>query len=572
MKLKIPCQLSCGTNLKRKQAEKQSRKTWNRRLDLRLISTKFLSWIFIILNFCQAFQRSFRSAKYFRIAPLEMSKDTSQVGATDATTVSTMENGSWKDTKITFDAIRAAWGEYPLLLRGAFLADVNSTFSILPMWGEIIHLACGSDIDDERMEDVPSRLIVQQQRGRMDSFELIGFGPFESAESLNQQLASSSTSQATSTLVVNDVDRWIPELSDWMDMNFGTLMPRWRRDDAQVSLANHGGGIGPHVDSYDVFLIQVAGEREWQVGVNFLVSVQEEFDHMIEACSEKGVRILNITSLMETTSASNPSIIKIHVRPGDCLYLPPRIMHWGTATSDGCMTLSVGCRAPSAKDLIGRLSEQLLLDQSSTSSRLRDLLERRFTDKLGAASTDPHGSNRLSSQVKYKLKGLILDAIKEALNDDDNFLDPLIGKIVTEPNRVSGYEVSYPMSLHDLDDECRSELGVWGNAVNCLEEVLKGNGCLRRVEGVAFAWSHIFSNEGSVKYRVYAHGRNPIEFLIAEDQNHNAINSLLDRICGGAPLDRDYFASIDIELSQNENLRSFILTLLQEGLLYGDDS
>ena len=71
----------------------------------------------------------------------------------------------------------------------------------------------------------------------------------------------------------------------------------------------------------------------------------------------------------DTTSTTTN--IKIHVEPGDCLYLPPRVMHCGTATSDNCMTLSVGCRAPSAADLITRLSETMLLEPRSILNKMR---------------------------------------------------------------------------------------------------------------------------------------------------------------------------------------------------------
>ena len=57
------------------------------------------------------------------------------------------------------------------------------------------------------------------------------------------------------TLVVNDIDRFYPPLADWMYDTFHFL-PNWRMDDGQISLAEEGGGIGPHVDNYDVFLIQ----------------------------------------------------------------------------------------------------------------------------------------------------------------------------------------------------------------------------------------------------------------------------------------------------------------------------
>ncbi|KAL3909066.1 MAG: hypothetical protein SGILL_008237 [Bacillariaceae sp.] len=436
-------------------------------------------------------------------------------------------------------------------------------------------------VDNESMEDnnvIPSRLIAQRISGQMDSFELVGFGPFElSSEELNEQLSASTTqsSSTSTTLVVNDVDRWIPELSDWMDAHFGALIPQWRRDDAQISLANDGGGIGPHVDSYDVFLIQTAGEREWQVGVDdFFVSIQEEFDHMIEACSEKGVRILNVTSLLESTAAKAPKIARIKVKPGDCLYLPPRVMHWGTATTDGCMTLSVGCRAPSAKDLIGRLSERMLIgDSSSTSRKLTEASSRRYTDELNVKTKDSPACSRLSAEVKEAMKVLILDAIEKALNDDEHVLDSLVGKIVTEPNRLSADDVSFPVSLNDMDDEWRTELGVWGDASSCIEEALaNGNGCLRRAEGVAFAWSRIDGKGNIFSYRLYAHGRDPIAFSVpsTETELHLAIELLMDRICGGDPLDKLYFEKLGTDIDQHVEVKSFLLTLVQEGLLYGD--
>ena len=490
----------------------------------------------------------------------------------------------WNNTAVVYDAIQAAWGNYPLLLRGAFAdteteSDVSS-LSALPVWEEIIQLACGQgDVenkDDESSiemdEDVPpSRLIAQRIAGRMDSYELLGFGPFADAKYLHQQLQPSASS--TSTLVVNDVDRWIPELSDWMDVNFGSLIPRWRRDDAQISLANQGGGIGPHVDSYDVFLLQLAGSREWQVGDNFLVSIQEEFDHMIEACSEKGVRILNITSLLEASSTKNPDIVKIQVQPGDCLYLPPRIMHWGTATTDGCMTLSVGCRAPSAKDLIGRLSERLLLYSSAISSSLREKLEQRYTDEI-VRNVNSTTSSELTRDVKGAMRELVLEAAIEAALDDDNFFDPLIGKVVTEPNRISGDESSFPLSLDDMDEQWRSELGVWGTAAGCLEEVfVNGNGCLRRVEGIACAWSRDIDTKAKhVTYRVYCHGRDSIEFAVSNNDDHEALTSLMDQICGGPPLDQSGVEKLGIRVDEKHELRSFLLAFVQEGWLYGDDA
>ncbi|KAG7354971.1 cupin 4 family protein [Nitzschia inconspicua] len=469
----------------------------------------------------------------------------------------------------------SVWGKQPLLLRGAFLKDAQTKDSAFPSWRDIIDLACTGNDDEDYLDDeptIPSRLIAITRPGQIDSFELLGFGPFESRRYLDRQLASGK--DTASTLVVNDVDRWIPDLSQWMDDNFASLIPRWRRDDAQISLANQGGGIGPHVDSYDVFLIQLSGTRTWELGVNYRVSVKEEFENLIEACSENGVRILNMTNVLSKESATagqTRTTVKIQVEPGDCLYLPPRVAHWGTATSEKCMTLSVGCRAPSAADLIARLSETIILDAATASSLER--VHQRYTEKdVGSMDSLP-SSSFLSPDVKKTMKDLILEAVNQVLDDEDAVLDPLIGKIVTEPNRFAGDLSSYPVPLYDLDKASKTELGLWGNAESALEEVLvNGRGSFKRAEGVAFAWSYI-EREGSYRtYRMYAHGRDAVEFVvsIAGEEHENAVGQLMDRIANGLPLNRSFLESIGMDSAANE-LHSFLLELINEGLLYGTD-
>ncbi|OEU07303.1 Clavaminate synthase-like protein, partial [Fragilariopsis cylindrus CCMP1102] len=159
------------------------------------------------------------------------------------------------------------------------------------------------------------------------------------------------------TLLVNDVDRWFPKLSQWMDRRFnnaadgaGSVLPsRWRRDDAQISLSYKSGGIGPHVDDYDVFLIQVEGERTWDVLWD-------------DNSDERVSPFLQTLQQQRYDHKTATKLTRLHLRPGDCLYLPPRVLHCGTAISSessngGCMTLSVGCRAPSALELVDGLSD-----------------------------------------------------------------------------------------------------------------------------------------------------------------------------------------------------------------------
>lgn len=102
------------------------------------------------------------------------------------------------------------------------------------------------------------------------------------------------------------------------------FIPEARLDDLMISLAGPGGGIGAHVDSYDVFLIQAQGSREWEIA--------QTFDPRLDAGSS--MRVLKAFRAQA----------RWQCEPGDLLYLPPGIAHRGTARSAGCMSYSVGFR------------------------------------------------------------------------------------------------------------------------------------------------------------------------------------------------------------------------------------
>ena len=116
------------------------------------------------------------------------------------------------------------------------------------------------------------------------------------------------------------------------------FIPYVRLDDLMISYANDGGGVGPHFDSYDVFLLQAHGRRRWRV------SMQQDKTLLPNA----PLKILkNFKSTMEWT-----------LEPGDMLYLPPGCAHDGVAMGE-CMTYSIGFRAPSAPELARGFLEHL---------------------------------------------------------------------------------------------------------------------------------------------------------------------------------------------------------------------
>jgi len=104
------------------------------------------------------------------------------------------------------------------------------------------------------------------------------------------------------------------------------FVPDARLDDVMISIAATGGGVGPHFDSYDVFLLQAAGRRRWRYGMQKDLSLEPDLP-------------LKILSNFQPEE-------DVVLEPGDMLYLPPQAAHDGIAMDDDCMTISVGFRAP----------------------------------------------------------------------------------------------------------------------------------------------------------------------------------------------------------------------------------
>lgn len=153
------------------------------------------------------------------------------------------------------------------------------------------------------------------------------------------------------TLLIQALDHYVPELARLLDQfNF---IPQWRIDDIMMSYAVTGGSVGPHYDYYDVFLIQISGQREWQVG--------QACDDNTPLIPELPVRILKQFDCSQCFKAT----------PGDMLYLPPGVAHHGIALDDDCITLSVGFRAPGYGELLAEYSH-FLANQLPENFRFQD--------------------------------------------------------------------------------------------------------------------------------------------------------------------------------------------------------
>jgi len=260
------------------------------------------------------------------------------------------------------------WQKKPLLVRNALPG-----FSGLLSPADLQKLSCH--------EDTQSRLVTQQ-----DQQWQLKHGPFRRSD-------FKKLSDKQWTLLVQEVNHFLPSARDLL-MQF-RFVPHARLDDLMVSFAPQGGGVGPHFDSYDVFLLQGLGSRRWQI------SAQKDQQLIPEA----PLRILK------------------HFRPeqewilhaGDMLYLPPHYAHNGIAEND-CMTYSIGFRAPSHQELI----EQFLIhlqDHTKAEGRYADL----------DLQLQQH-----SSQISLSMKQQTHDILKK-IQWNEKTIEDFLGRYLSEP-------------------------------------------------------------------------------------------------------------------------------------------
>ena len=197
------------------------------------------------------------------------------------------------------------WQKKPLLIRQAI-----PNFKGLLSPNELAGLACEEDVQARIIKKLTNKWSVNQ-------------GPFDETD-------FAKLPKKNWTLLVQSVNHHLPEATALLSLfNF---IPHARLDDLMVSYAPKGGGVGAHVDSYDVFLLQGSGKRNWKISAQTDLSLIEDAP----------LRILkNFKSEQEWV-----------LEAGDMLYLPPQIAHWGISESDDCMTYSIGFRAPKTQELM----------------------------------------------------------------------------------------------------------------------------------------------------------------------------------------------------------------------------
>ena len=196
---------------------------------------------------------------------------------------------------------------------------------------DLLALACSS-------EDVESRLILEHGETPWEAHH----GPFDHSDL--EHLPKSHW-----TLLIQDMNRHMPEIRPLLDAF--SAIPQWRIDDIMISYAADRGSVGPHTDDYDVFLIQASGKRRWKI-------------HQRPVSDKDLIPDLDL-KILKTFDTQMEWLLE----PGDMLYLPPNVAHWGVAEGE-CITWSVGFQGPSITELSTHWLEE----------RLSTLPPQRYTD------------------------------------------------------------------------------------------------------------------------------------------------------------------------------------------------
>ncbi len=204
---------------------------------------------------------------------------------------------------------------------------------------ELAGLACEADVEARLIEDANPALAPQVSPWRLRH------GPFE-------EEAFSRLAPKNWTLLVQDVDKWVPEVAQLLSLV--DFLPSWSVDDIMISYATVGGSVGPHVDQYDVFLLQAEGTRRWKLGPSHPNAALR---------SDTELKVLKDFHCEEEYLA----------KPGDVLYIPPGLAHFGEAETE-CLTYSFGFRAPSAASLLSALGDALVAQADDL--RLQEALTR----------------------------------------------------------------------------------------------------------------------------------------------------------------------------------------------------
>ncbi|KAA1160748.1 cupin domain-containing protein [Pseudoalteromonas fuliginea] len=211
-------------------------------------------------------------------------------------------------------------------------------------------------------------------------------GPFEDFEQLTDD---------HSTLLVQAVDHWHSDAAQLLEPF--RFIPNWRIDDLMISYSTPNGGVGPHLDQYDVFIIQGEGKRHWRVGLP---------DPTLKQFAQNK-KLLQVEAF--------EAVIDCILEPGDILYIPPGCPHEGYAV-ENALNYSVGFRAPNQQDLLSSFADHIIDTESG---------QKRYTDgNLTLRESKGELNNIEVTKVKKLMQGLL---------ENDTLFKQWLGTTLSQP-------------------------------------------------------------------------------------------------------------------------------------------
>jgi 50S ribosomal protein L16 3-hydroxylase len=298
--------------------------------------------------------------------------------------------------------MRRHWQKKPLLVRQAWPG-------VQPPLGR------AAMFDLAGREGVESRL-VQRQGAEPDDRWRVRHGPLP-------RRALPPASRPGWTLLLQGLDLHVPA-AHAMLQRFAFL-PHARLDDLMMSWASPQGGVGPHLDSYDVFLLQVHGRRRWQVG---------QVASAAQAAWRPGLPL----KILRNFEPAHDWVLE----PGDMLYLPPQWAHDGVAVGADCMTCSVGFRAPAAQALAAELLQRLADgddddDEGAGPGKRGNAAARRLYRDPGQPATATPGA------IPPALDAFARSAV-ERLLAQPGALERALGEVLSEPKPHVWFDATAP--------------------------------------------------------------------------------------------------------------------------------
>ena len=283
------------------------------------------------------------------------------------------------------DFLKNYWQKKPLLIKNA-IANFESPITE----SDLFTIA--------QNEEAVSRLIEYKQ----DIWQ-VKYGPFKKSDLPKK-------TNIPWTILVQNINHYLPFAESFL--NLFKFIPYARLDDLMISYATKKGSVGPHFDSYDVFLFQAQGIREWKI------SDQKKFT------LDKKSSIKIITNF----KSKNSWVLK----PGDMLYLPPNIGHWGISQSDDCLTYSIGFRAPATFEI---------------QSKFLDFIQDHLIANENEIYKDPNitpqkNPAEISSNMTKAMQNIV-----DRLRWDKSSINHFIGQLLSEPIESSIFETRKPLSL-----------------------------------------------------------------------------------------------------------------------------